>query len=51
LPNLRKVYLYQTTVTKDAIARLAMASPTVEIDTGGYVLPVLATDTLVWRRE
>jgi uncharacterized membrane protein len=51
LPNLRKVYLYQTTVTKDAIARLAMASPTVEIDTGGYVLPVLVTDTLVWRRE
>src|SRR5690606_37707638 len=50
MPKLQKLYLYNTVTTPEALAQLAAASPGLEIDTGRYTLPVLATDTLVYRR-
>lgn len=48
--KLQKLYLYNTSATPEGLTRLAAALPALEIDTGGYTLPVLATDTLVYRR-
>ncbi|HEY8510945.1 MAG TPA: c-type cytochrome domain-containing protein [Cyclobacteriaceae bacterium] len=50
LRNLRKLYLYRTNVKEDAVAQLRANNPGLEVDMGGYDLPVLATDTLVYRR-
>jgi uncharacterized membrane protein len=45
--DLRKVYVYQTAVSDDAIRNLEAALPEVEIDTGGYVLPKLRSDSII----
>lgn len=50
LTKLQKLYLYMTPAAEGAFTQLAASIPTLEIDTGGYALPVLATDTLVYRR-
>ena len=50
LKKLQKLYLYKTPAVGGRLAELSAAVPKLEIDTGGYVLPVLATDTLVYRR-
>jgi len=49
LPSLQVLYLYQTKVTAQGIASLVQAVPQLEIDTGNYMLPSLATDTVVYR--
>lgn len=51
LKKLRKVFLYKSSATPVAVARLSAANPALEIDTGGYTLPVLATDTLIFHRR
>jgi hypothetical protein len=49
LPALQKVYLYQTNVTGGAVRKLITDRPKLEIDTGGYVMPPLVTDTMVFK--
>ena len=45
LQKLQKLYLYQTGFTKAGIAKLLQTRPSIKIDTGGYKLPILVTDT------
>ena len=45
LPNLRKLFLYQTGVTVGDSAALRSNLPHVQIDMGNYRVPVLPTDT------
>ena len=45
LENLKKVYLYKTSFTSAAIAQLKQKMPGLRIDTGGYKVPILVTDT------
>ncbi|MEK0413601.1 MAG: hypothetical protein RL070_1089 [Bacteroidota bacterium] len=45
LKKLKKVYLYGTGFTNAAVAALKQKMPGLIIDTGGYKLPILATDT------
>ena len=51
LPKLEKVYLYQTKVTADGVRVLINDRPKMQIDTGGYLIPVLVTDTLVFKNK
>jgi uncharacterized membrane protein len=50
LPKLRRVYLYQTKVGSRDWAELKRVLPKVEMDTGGYSMPVLAGDTSVVKQ-
>ncbi|HRI21354.1 MAG TPA: hypothetical protein PLA68_10370 [Panacibacter sp.] len=45
LKNLRSLYLYQTNISKTDWAALKNAFPKTQIDSGGYVVPLLTTDT------
>lgn len=45
LPHLHSVYLYRTQVAKNAYAIIKSAFPKTNIDTGGYNVPTLLTDT------
>jgi len=45
LKKLKKVYLYKTSFTSTSIAQLKQKMPGLRIDTGGYKLPILVTDT------
>jgi len=45
LKNLKKVYLYKTSFTSAGIAQLKQKMPGLRIDTGGYKVPILLTDT------
>jgi uncharacterized membrane protein/mono/diheme cytochrome c family protein len=45
LKGLLSIYLYQTGVNKNDWAKLKKAFPKTAIDTGGYIVPLLATDT------
>jgi hypothetical protein len=45
--NLRKVFAYQTAITDDAISALKKTLTDLEIDTGGYRLPKLLTDSVI----
>jgi uncharacterized membrane protein/mono/diheme cytochrome c family protein len=45
LKKLKKVYLYGTGYTKGSLTQLQQKIQGLKIDTGGYKLPVLATDT------
>ncbi|WP_343700886.1 c-type cytochrome domain-containing protein [Chitinophaga sp.] len=48
---LQEVYVYKSAVTPAEVAALKKSMPRVKVDTGGYHMPVLATDTMVYRRE
>jgi uncharacterized membrane protein/mono/diheme cytochrome c family protein len=50
MKQLRKLYLFRTNVNAEAVAQLRASNPGLEVDMGGYDLPVLLTDTLVYRR-
>lgn len=45
LPALREVYLYQTSIKGQDWQELKRLLPKVNIDTGGYVVPTLVSDT------
>jgi len=49
LTKLRTIYLYRTKVSGGDCVALRKVLPKVEMDTGGYSLPVLVTDTAVVR--
>ena len=50
LKKLKKLYLFGTRATADHVSSLKAQNPGLEVDLGRYDLPVLATDTLVYRR-
>ena len=45
LKILQSIYLYQTKVSRTDWAQLKKAFPKTSLDTGGYIVPLLATDT------
>ncbi|MCF3110841.1 hypothetical protein LL912_18800 [Niabella sp. CC-SYL272] len=47
LKSLRTLYLYKTGVGGAAWARLKQSFPKVILDSGGYVVPILPTDTML----
>jgi len=49
LPKLARLYLYQTKVDKSQWAALQAAFPHTLLDSGGYALPFLPTDTAIVR--
>jgi uncharacterized membrane protein/mono/diheme cytochrome c family protein len=53
LPNLETVYLFQTNVSNAGWAQLKNAFPKTALDTGGYRVPILESDTteFVKKRE
>jgi len=46
LKNLRSIYLYQAAVKKTDWPTLKKAFPKTSIDSGGYTVPFLPTDTM-----
>jgi uncharacterized membrane protein/mono/diheme cytochrome c family protein len=46
LKNLQSIYLYQTAIAKSDWDHLKKAFPTVLVDSGGYTVPFLVTDTI-----
>jgi uncharacterized membrane protein len=50
LKKLRTVYLYRTKVSGGDWATLRRAFPKVDLDTGGYSMPVLESDTAIVRQ-
>jgi mono/diheme cytochrome c family protein len=47
LEQLQSIYLYQTNVNRQGFIDLQNAFPQVQIDSGGYSLPFLETDTMI----
>ena len=47
LSSLKNLYLYGAALPATQVTRLSQQLPTCRIDTGGYQLPVLASDTVV----
>ena len=50
LPNLESIYLYQTNIDKDGFQSWIKKFPSVKIDTGNYFVPILESDTTVFKR-
>lgn len=48
---LKELFLYKTAVTPAGLGQLRKALPEMAVDTGGYRMPVLVTDTLVYRKQ
>jgi hypothetical protein len=51
LENLKELYLYQTKVTREGLSGLVVSGKEIKIDTGKYTLPVLASDTIVYKQK
>jgi uncharacterized membrane protein len=51
LKKLKKVFVYQTEVTQTGLQDFATKLPEALVDTGGYVLPQLASDSVVFKRN
>ncbi len=49
--NLEKVFLYQTGVSSEGVDQLKKDRPKLEVDTGGYEMPRLVTDTLIFKSK
>jgi uncharacterized membrane protein len=45
--DLRELFIYQTAVSPVAISNLKTTSPDIEVDTGGYTLPKLKSDSII----
>ena len=50
LPNLESVYLYQTGIDANGFKSLKTKFPSLKIDTGNYSVPILESDTTVFKR-
>jgi hypothetical protein len=51
LKNLKQIYLFETRTTPEGIRNFSSRLPSVKVDTGHYVLPALATDTIIYKRK
>ncbi len=47
---LRELFIYKTGITAEAIGKMGKLMPDLKIDTGGYQMPTLVTDTTVYRK-
>jgi hypothetical protein len=51
LKNLKQIYLFETMTTPEGVKNFSSKLPSVKVDTGHYVLPDLATDTIIYKRK
>ncbi len=51
MKKLKNIFVYQTEVTSDGLKNFSSQSPNAVVDTGGYTLPKLASDSVVYRRD
>jgi len=51
LKQLQSIYLYQTNVDKVGWETLKKSFPTARLDSGGYIVPILVSDTTEVKRE
>ena len=50
-PSLERLFLFQTSLSVAAIKEFMKVKTTAQVDTGGYQLPAMMTDTLVYKRK
>lgn len=50
-PELRKVFIYLTGIPSESVERFLETNPGIMIDTGGYQLPIVPRDTMVFRYQ
>jgi hypothetical protein len=51
LKNLATIYLYQTNLDRSKWDQLKASFPKTVLDTGGYSVPILASDTTEFKKE
>lgn len=51
LKKIRNIFVYQTQVTANGLKDFSTKVPDAHVDTGGYNLPQLASDTIVFKRR
>jgi hypothetical protein len=51
LKKIKNIFVYQTQVTAKGLQDFSAKLPDAHIDTGGYTLPQLASDTVVFKRR
>ncbi|HWB24973.1 MAG TPA: c-type cytochrome domain-containing protein [Chitinophagaceae bacterium] len=51
LKKLHSLFVYQTGINKSAYAQLRTSFPKTSIDTGGYIVPTLVTDTTIVKAK
>jgi len=51
LKGLKNVFLFQSDVTSKGIRELKTVVPEMQLDTGGYQIPKLVTDTLIFKSK
>lgn len=50
-PELRKAYIYQSDFSKESIIDFIQSKPQIQIDTGGYQLPMVPRDTIIFKYQ
>jgi len=51
LKKIKNIFVYQTGVTAKGLREFSLRLPNARVDTGGYVLPKLPSDTIVFKRK
>ena len=51
LKKLKSIFVYQTAVTSEGLKDFSVKLPEARVDTGGYKLPQLASDSVVFKRK
>ena len=51
MKKMKDIFVYQTDVTAKGLADFTTKLPDTHVDTGGYLLPQLASDTIVFKRK
>lgn len=49
MKNLRSLFIYQTAVTDVEVEKFTKEAPQVQVDTGGYQLPKMLTDSIITK--
>jgi hypothetical protein len=51
MPKLKDIFVYRTKITAEGVQQFSKKSEGTRVDTGGYMLPKLASDTIVFKRS
>jgi hypothetical protein len=51
MKKLKNIFVYQTEVTAKGLQDLSAKLPDAHVDTGGYTLPQLVSDSVVFKRK
>jgi uncharacterized membrane protein len=51
MKKMKDIFVYQTAVTAKGLSDFTTKLPDTHVDTGGYLLPQLASDTIVFKRK